>query len=72
MESPPPIKAEPIYISEQHARRAVGYLGIAMAVRGYISPFFPFAEMHALWDEALQTTTEPSEKPPSPIKGSPS
>lgn len=72
MDGPAEIKSNPTYISEQHARRAVGYLGIAMAVRGYISPFFPFAVMHDLWEEAIKTTTEASEKPPSPIQGFPS
>lgn len=56
------------YFSAQHAERAVGYLGVAFAIRGYIPSNFPFTIFLTLWKEAVETTAEVSDRPPSPIR----
>ncbi len=55
------------YVSGPHARRALGYLGVSLAARGYLDDEFEQPLLLALWGEALEATMEVDDVPASPI-----
>ena len=53
------------YVLDTHCRRAIGYLGAALAERGQLPVDFEQPALLELWGEALGQTMDPDE--PSPI-----
>jgi hypothetical protein len=53
------------YISDVHARRAIGYLSAKLVEDGWLPADFPSPLLLVLWGEALQETLKVEE--PSPI-----
>ena len=52
------------YVLDSHARRAIGYLSVALVKEGVLPGDFEIPRLLDLWGEALERTIEPDERSP--------